>query len=64
MGECGVLGRPKIGPLLTVILKIHDRMAMLRREILTLSILAERFIFARKISVANLSSQTRDMASS
>ena len=36
---------------------------MLLREMLTLSILAERFILARKISAANLSSQTRDMAS-
>lgn len=45
------------------ILKIHDRMAMLRREILTLSMLADRFIFPRKISVASLSSQTLDMAS-
>lgn len=43
---------------------IYDRMAMLRREMLTLSMLAERFKFARKISDANLSSQTRDMASS
>lgn len=39
-------------------------MAILLRDTLTLSMLAERFMFARRISAANLSSQTRDMASS
>ena len=48
----------------TKVVFIYDRMAMLLREMLTLSMLAERFKLARKISAANLSSQTRDMASS
>ena len=46
-----------------VVVFLYDRIAMLLREMLTLSILAERFILARKTSAANLSSQTRDMAS-
>jgi hypothetical protein len=49
---------------MTKVVFIYDRMAMLLREMLTLSMLAERFKLARKISAANLSSQTRDMASS
>lgn len=43
---------------------VYDRMAMLLREMLTLSMLADRFKLARNMSAANLSSQTRDMASS
>lgn len=43
---------------------VYDRMAMLLREMLTLSMLADRFKLARNISAANRSSQTRDMASS
>ena len=39
----------------------YDKMAMLRRETLTLSILADRFKLIRNNSAANLSSQTRLM---